>query len=75
MSDEVELGIDFTGEDLTLNERIDVETICGGRPFPELVAEGSSVFLRAVAWVVWRRSVPTVTLQEAGELKVRFTDG
>lgn len=69
---ELELDIDMTGDDLTLNERIEVEDICGGVAFETLRDEGRSTFLRAVAWVVGRRTNPALKLHEAGELQVRF---
>lgn len=69
---EVTLDIDMSGDDLTLNERIEVENTCGGVAFETLRAEGRSTFLRAVAWVIGRRTNPTLTLHEAGELQVRF---
>lgn len=70
--DEISVEIDFTGEGLTLNERIAVEDACGGRPFEVVRDEGRSTFFRAVAWVLGRRQDPRLTLEEAGELKVRF---
>ena len=70
--DEVSVEIDHTGADLTLNERIAVEEACGGRPFHDLRAEGRSTFLRAVTWVTLRRHDARVTLEEAGEMGVRF---
>lgn len=69
---EVALDIDMSGDDLTLNERIEVENACGGVAFDDLRVEGRSTFLRAVAWVVGRRSNPALTIHEAGELTVRF---
>ena len=71
---EFALDIDMSGDDLTLNERIEVENACGGVAFETLRAEGRSTFLRAVAWQVGRRTNPTLTLQDAGELVVRFTE-
>lgn len=70
--DELAVEVDLTGDDLTLNERIDVEDACGSVPFEALRDEGRSTFLRAVAWVIGRRSDPRLTLREAGELRVRF---
>lgn len=70
--DELAIEVDLTGADLTLNERITVEQTCGDRPFEALRDEGRSSFFRAVAWVVGRRGDPRLTLEEAGELKVRF---
>ena len=76
MSDaEVPVEIDFSGDDLTLNERIVVEELLGDRPFEYLKAQGRSSFFRAVAWVILRRNDPRITLEEAGQLQVRFTDG
>lgn len=69
---EVALDIDMSGDDLTLNERIEVENVCGGVAFDDLRLAGTSTFLRAVAWVVGRRTNPRLTLHEAGELTVRF---
>lgn len=69
---EIALAIDFSGEDLTLNERIAVEDACDGRAFEDLRLEGRSTFLRAVAWVVMRRHDPRSTIDEAGDLVVRF---
>lgn len=72
---ELAIEVDLTGADLTLNERIAVEETCGGGSFEALRDEGRSTFFRAVAWVVRRRSDPRVTIEEAGELKVRFDHG
>ena len=69
---EVAIQVDLTGADLTLNERIAVEEACGGRSFEALRDEGRSTFFRAIAWVVQRRVDPRVTIEEAGEMKVRF---
>lgn len=69
----VGVDVDLTGADLTLNERIQVEQVCGdSESFEELSAAGRSTFLRAVAWVVGRRTDERLTIEEAGELKVRF---
>jgi hypothetical protein len=69
---EAGLDVDLTGADLTLNERIAIEDVCGGVPFEVLRDEGRSTFLRAVAWVVGRRHDPRLTLDQAGELRVSF---
>ncbi len=70
---EISVEVDLTGADLTLNERIKVEETCGNtRSFEDLRDEGRSSFFRAVAWVVGRRGDPRLTIEEAGELKVRF---
>lgn len=69
---ELAIEIDLSGDDLTLNERVAVEECCGGVPFEQLQSEGRSTFYRALAWVVARRSDKRVTLEEAGELRVRF---
>lgn len=68
----ISIDVDLAGGDLTLNERIAVEDVCGGRSFEALRDEGRSTFLRAVAWAVGRRSDPRLTLEQAGELQVRF---
>ena len=74
MSDEQEVGvpIDLEGEDLTLNEKLLVETACGGAPFNALREQGGTAYHRALVWVQLRRANPGLTLHEAGELKVRF---
>lgn len=73
---EVRLDIDFSGDDLTLNERVDVEKVCGdSTPFEVLRDRGRSSFYRAVAWVILRRTDKRITLEEAGELQVRFDRG
>ena len=69
---EIGVEIDWTGEGLTLNERIAVEDACGGRRYEELRDEGRSTYFRALAWVLLRRTDPRVTLEEAGEMSVRF---
>lgn len=74
-SQELAIQVDLTGADLTLNERVAVEEACGGLPFEHLRDEGRSTFFRAVAWVVGRRGDARMTIEEAGELKVRFDDG
>ena len=71
-AEEMAVEVDLTGTDLTLNERIAVEDACGGRPFEVVRDEGRSTFFRAVAWVVGRRNDPRLTLEEAGEMQVRF---
>lgn len=73
--DEITVEVDWTGADLTLNERIAVEDACGGVAFERLRDEGRSTYLRALAWVLGRRSNPALTLQDAGELHVRFEAG
>ena len=70
--DGISLSIDFDGRDLTLNERIQVEEACGGVRFEQLREEGRSTYLRAVAWVVGRRTDRRLSIEEAGELQVRF---
>ena len=72
---DVPLDVDLTGDNLTLNEQIEVEGICGGRPFHDLRDGGSSSFYRAVAWIELRRVNPRITLHDAGELKVRAEGG
>lgn len=75
MTDEqpvVAFEVDVSGDDLTLNERIMVEDVCGGVAFEVLRDEGRSTFLRAVAWVLNRRVDPRMTLEEAGEIRVNF---
>lgn len=72
MSDEVAFHVDISGDDLTLNERIVVEDACGGVAFEVLRDEGRSTFLRAVAWVLNRRTDPRMTIEEAGEIRVRL---
>lgn len=68
---DVELDLDLTGDDLTLNEQVEVERVCGG-VFHRLHAERSSEFLRAVAWVIGRRTDSRFLLEDAGLLKVTF---
>lgn len=74
MTDPAEYGIevDWTGGDLTLNERIAIEDVCGGRPFEAVRGEGRSTYFRALAWVLGRRVDPRLTIEEAGEMQVRF---
>ena len=63
---EVAVEVDFTGNGLTLNEIIVVETLSGER-----VHDRSGTFMRAVAWVTGRRVNPHLSIEEAGELVVR----
>ena len=74
MSDEQEVGVqvDLEGDDLTLNEKILVETACGGLPFNQLRERGGSTYHRALVWVQLRRGNPNLSLHDAGELRVRF---
>lgn len=71
----VPIDVDLSGDDLTMNEKIVVEDLCGGRPFFTLRAEGGMRFFRAVAWVMLRRSQPGLSLEDAGELKVQADGG
>lgn len=72
MTDELELDVDLSGDGLTLNEQVEVERVCGGRPFHELKAARSAEFTRAVAWVLGRRTDPRFLLSDAGTLKVEW---
>lgn len=70
--EQLAVDVDWTGDDLTLNERIAVEDACGGRPFEEIRAEGRTTYFRALAWVTLRRADARLTLEEAGVLHIRF---
>jgi hypothetical protein len=70
----VELDLDLSGDTLTLNERIAVEEVCGGRPFDALRDEGGSSFYRALVWVAGRRNDPRFSLEEAGQVQIRLSD-
>lgn len=72
---EIAAEVDWTGADLTLNERIEIEDLHGGRRFEDVRDEGRSTYYRALAWVLCRRTDPRLTLEEAGELHVRFEGG
>lgn len=69
---EVGISVDLEGDDLTLNEKLLVEQACGGRPFAELREQGGTAYHRALVWVALRRTSPSISLHEAGELKVRL---
>ena len=61
-------GKEYEGDNLTLNEMIEVQELCGGIPFSD-INYGDAVFLRAVAWVVRKRDDPEVTLETIGDIK------
>ena len=69
MTDEAaQLDIDFAGP-FTIDEVIEIESLAG-KPISELLQGERGRSLRAVAYVVGRRTNPSLTLAEAGQLWV-----
>lgn len=61
--------IDFAGP-FTIDEVIEIEELAG-KPITDLLVGERGRSLRAVAYVVGRRSNPNLTLADAGEMWVR----
>ena len=73
MSDEVtEVGveIDFAGP-FTANELVEIEQLTGAT-LDQIGTGATGGVIRAVAWIIGRRTNPDLTLEQAGELAVRL---
>lgn len=73
VTQELAVEVDVTGDDLTLNEKVDIINVCGGtRTFVALRDECDVPYQRALLWVLGRRSNPNLSLHDAGDVKVRL---
>lgn len=71
---EVAVEVDLSGP-FTLNELAEIEHLTGAN-LDDIANGASGQVIRAVAWIIGRRNNPALTLEEAGELSIRFdTEG
>lgn len=63
-------GREYEATDLTLNEVEEVEDLCGGISL-EMLDLARAKTLKAVVYVLLKRDDPTVTLEQAGEVKFK----
>lgn len=67
---QVPIEIDFAGP-FTANELVEIEGLTGAT-LDEIGTGASATVIRAVAWIVGRRTNPDLTLEQAGELSIRL---
>lgn len=64
-------AFEFDPEDLTLNEAEEIEDLLGVGIDKAMSGDKPKVrALKAVAWVLLRRTQPDITLDEVGEMKL-----
>jgi hypothetical protein len=67
---EVKVEVDFAGP-FTANELVEIEDLTGAT-LDQIGTAATGRCIRAVAWIIGRRTNPDLTLEEAGELQVRL---
>ena len=67
---EVAVEVDFAGP-FTANELVEIEDLTGAN-LDEIGTGATPKVIRAVAWIIGRRSNPNLTLEQAGELSIRL---
>lgn len=61
-------GTVYDGDDLTLDEMIEVQDMCGGTAYSDLNF-GDIRVLRSLAYMLRRRDQPEITLEDIGRIK------